>query len=58
MPIHCNSLSLPVAHLVLGRAPLRVAKRRQLFIGPHNEPLSVAAMRVNNPDCSPVRIYS
>jgi hypothetical protein len=31
-------------------------KRRQFFIGTHNETLSVAAMRVNNPDCSPVGI--
>jgi len=31
-------------------------KRGQLFIGTHNETLSVVAMRVNNPDRSPVRI--
>jgi hypothetical protein len=31
-------------------------KRRQLFIGVRNETLSVVAMRVNNPDCSPVGI--
>jgi hypothetical protein len=30
--------------------------RRQLFIRSHNETLSVAAMRVSNPDGSPVRI--
>jgi hypothetical protein len=29
-------------------------KRRQLFIRVHNETLSVAAMRVSNPDCSPL----
>ncbi len=29
-------------------------KRRQLFIRTHNETLSVVAMCVNNPDCSPV----
>jgi len=28
-------------------------KSRQLFIRVHNETLSVVAMRVNNPDCSP-----
>jgi len=28
-------------------------KRRQLFIRTHNEPFSVAAMCVSNPDCSP-----
>jgi hypothetical protein len=27
-------------------------KRRQLLIRPHNETISVAAMRVPNPDCS------
>jgi hypothetical protein len=31
-------------------------KRRQLFIRPHNEALTVAAMRVSNPDRSPLRI--
>jgi len=31
-------------------------KRSQLFIRVHNETLSVAAMRVSNPDCSPVGI--
>jgi len=32
-------------------------KRSQLFIRTHNETLSVTAMRVNNPDCSPVAIH-
>jgi hypothetical protein len=31
-------------------------KRSQSFIRSHNEPLSVAAMCVSNPDCSPLRI--
>jgi hypothetical protein len=31
-------------------------KSRQLFIRTHNEPLTVAAMRVSNPDRSPVGI--
>jgi len=35
--------------------PLQFHERRQHFIGTHNEPLSVA-MRVNDPDCSPVGI--
>jgi hypothetical protein len=35
---------------------LQFQKRIQLFIGLHNEPLSVTAMCVNNPDCSPVGI--
>ena len=43
-----------------GRLPIRIAlqfhKRGQLFIRVHNETLSVVAMRVNNPDCSPIRI--
>jgi hypothetical protein len=29
-------------------------KRSQFFICPHNEALTVAAMRVSNPDCSPL----
>jgi hypothetical protein len=33
-------------------------KCRQLFIGSHNETLSVAAMRVSNEDRSPARIPS
>jgi hypothetical protein len=36
--------------------PLQFQKRRQLFIRAHNETLSVVAMRVCNPDCSPVGI--
>jgi hypothetical protein len=32
-------------------------KRSQLFIGAHNETLSVAAMCVSNEDCSPVGIH-
>jgi len=31
-------------------------KSSQLFIGAHDETLSVAAMRVNNPDCSPFAV--
>jgi hypothetical protein len=31
-------------------------KRSQLFIRTHNEPLSVAAMRVSNPDCATLGI--
>jgi len=38
--------------------PFQFNKRGQLFVGVHNETLSVAAMRVNNPDCSPVGINS
>jgi len=32
-------------------------KRRQLLIRSHNETLSVATMRISNPDCSPFGIY-
>jgi hypothetical protein len=35
----------------------KLDKRRQLFVSVHNKPLSVAAMRVSNEDCSPVRIH-
>jgi hypothetical protein len=31
-------------------------KRSQLFIGTHNETLSLVPMRINKPDCSPARI--
>jgi hypothetical protein len=31
-------------------------KRSQLLAGAHNETPSIAAMRVNNPGCSPLRI--
>jgi hypothetical protein len=34
----------------------KLNKRSQLFIRMHNETLSVAAMRVNNPDGLPLRI--
>jgi hypothetical protein len=34
----------------------QIDKRRQCLIRGHNITLSVAAMRVNNPDCSPLRI--
>jgi hypothetical protein len=37
---------------------LQFHKRRQLFIRTHDETLSVAAMRVSNPDCSPIEIKS
>jgi hypothetical protein len=33
-------------------------KRRQFFFSSHNEPLPTAAMRVNDPDCSSVRIHN
>jgi hypothetical protein len=42
---------LVLAELVGGQ---QFQKRSQLFICSHNETLSVVAMRVSNPDCSPV----
>jgi len=34
--------------------PFQFQKRRQLFIGSHNQTPSVVAVRVNNPDRSPL----
>jgi hypothetical protein len=42
-------------HRELVYRPFQFQKRRQYVIGAHNETLPVA-MRVNNPDCSPLRI--
>jgi hypothetical protein len=38
------------------RDSFELEKRCQLFIRVHNEPLSVVAVRVSNPDRSPVGI--
>jgi hypothetical protein len=38
------------------RWQIRVPETQSAFVGVHNEALSVAAMRVCNPDCSPVGI--
>jgi hypothetical protein len=37
-------------------SPIKFQKRSQFLIRTHNETLSVVAMRVGNPDRSPVRI--
>jgi hypothetical protein len=37
---------------------LQAPQTHSLFIDAHNETLSVVAMRVSNPDCSPVAILS
>src|SRR5215472_4072822 len=42
----CQNNSRPA-----GNHRIQFDKRSQLFIRSHNEPLSVAAMRVSNPDC-------
>jgi hypothetical protein len=39
-------------------AALQFQKRIQLFFRVHNETLSVVAVRVCNPDCSPVGVIS
>jgi hypothetical protein len=47
-------------HRELVNRPFQFYKRRQLFIGSHDEALPalpVAAMRVCNPDRSPLRIH-
>jgi hypothetical protein len=36
---------------------LKFPRRSQFFIRTHNEPLSVAAMRVSNEHCSPLGIH-
>jgi hypothetical protein len=43
-------------HRELVYRPLQFHKRSPHFIGVHNEPFSVVAMRVGDPDCSPARI--
>jgi hypothetical protein len=52
-----NSSAATVARTTISRGiakhRFRSYKRRQYFIGVHNETLSIVAMRVNNPDCSP-----
>jgi hypothetical protein len=40
------------------RDSLKFEKSRHLFIRSHNETFSVAAMCIDNPDCSPARIHS
>jgi hypothetical protein len=37
-------------------SPIKFHKRSLLLAGAHNETPSIAAMRVNNPGCSPLRI--
>jgi hypothetical protein len=47
----------PISRIPRHRAQAtELEKCCQLFIGTHNETLSVAAMRVSNPDRSPVAI--
>ena len=49
--------SLPARVIVVAIARrFKFQKRSQLFIRTHNEPLSVVAMRVCDPDRSPVGI--
>jgi hypothetical protein len=43
---------------VIARDSFKFKKRSQLLIRSHNEPLSVVAVRVCNPDRSPFGIHS
>src|SRR5262249_40500103 len=43
---------------VAGNRPFKFQKRRQLFICSHNETLSVVAVCIDNPCCSPFAIQS
>jgi hypothetical protein len=47
-------MSLPQSSFTAG---FQFRKRSQYFFGVHNEAVSVVAMCVNNPDCSPVAIH-
>jgi len=40
------------------RCLFKFHQRSELLIRTHNEPLTVVAMRVHNPDCSPFKIQS
>jgi hypothetical protein len=48
-----NLASLSSQFAASANRGFQLQKRGQLFIRPHNETLSVVAMRVNNPDRSP-----
>jgi len=41
----------------LVRRPLQFQKRREVFIRAHDEPPSIIAVCVSNPDRSPLRIH-
>jgi hypothetical protein len=49
----CGLISMSV----IARDSFKFKKRCQFFVGTHNEPFSVVAMRVCNPDLSPVGIH-
>jgi hypothetical protein len=54
---HISARSLQgQTHRELVNRPFHFTKRGQFFIRVHNEPLSVVAMRVNNPDRSPASL--
>ena len=48
----------PRRHKSMRNRRFQFHKRRQLFIRAHHETLSLVAMYINNPDCSPARINS
>jgi len=54
----CDYWSALFAQQVDTNRPFQFQKRAQLFIGAHNKAPSVVAVRISNPDCSPVGIIS
>jgi hypothetical protein len=44
------------ANLPQAESRFEFQKRTELFIGAHNEAPPIAAMRVSNPNCSPLKI--
>jgi hypothetical protein len=43
-----------MSNLPRRKSPLPVQQTQKLFVGAHNQTLSVAAIGVNNPDRSPI----
>src|SRR5439155_12293660 len=56
----CRALFLRVQRRCFAHRNRRfqLQKCSQLFIGTHNETLSVVAVCVSNPDCSPIEIHT
>jgi hypothetical protein len=52
----CDENPAALSNQFAAKGRFEFQKCRQLFIGLYNEPVSVAAMWVNNPDRSPLRI--
>jgi hypothetical protein len=45
--------ALKIENVAASHDSFQFDKRSQLFIRAHNEPISVIAVRISNPDCSP-----